>query len=144
MAYVSCEILGFCERLIYSDSDLENIFYLNYFSIINSYEKVYSSVIEPIKGGKHLSSKSGTIVKIYTQSKRFICKGCIKDSTNYCVSLKIDDLEQVNLINNNEQITLVEVIEDGVSIRGMRDCKVTSVDYVNGLVTIESNIKLDI
>ena len=68
VAYISCEMVIFKEKLIYFDDDLENIFYLNYYSIVNSYKKVYSSVIEPIKGEKqlseYLSSKSGTIFKI--------------------------------------------------------------------------------
>ena len=49
-----------------------------------------------------------------------------------------------NLSYTNLKISLVEVFEDGVSIRGMRDCKVSSVNYANGLVTIESNVKLGI
>jgi hypothetical protein len=149
VAYISCEMINLKENLIYSDDDdLENIFYLNYYSIVNSYKKVYSSVVEPIKGEKQLSeclsSKSGTIIKIYTQSKRVVCKGSMENNDNYSVSLRLADLEQASLIKNNEQVSLVEVIEDGVSIRGMRDCKVSSVSYANGLVTIESNVKLGI
>lgn len=148
VAYFSCEMIKFKGNLIYYDNDLENIFYLNYYSIVNSYKKVYSSVIKPIKGEKtlseFLSSKNETIVKIYTQSKRVICKGTMENNDNYTVSLKLSDLEQVSLIKYNEQISLVEVIEDGVSIRGMRDCKVSSVNYANGLVIIESNVKLGI
>ncbi|TNJ40434.1 hypothetical protein FGF66_01420 [Chlorobaculum thiosulfatiphilum] len=146
VAYVSCELINCRENLIYSYGDLENIFYLNYYSVINSYKEVYSSVAEPIKGEKilseRLSSRGGTFVKIYTQSKRFVCKGHMENNANYCVSLKLDDLQQVSLIKDNEQVALMEVIEDGVSIRGMRNCKVSFVDYENGLVTIESNIKL--
>lgn len=148
VAYISCEMINCKGNLICSGDDLENIFYLNYYSIVNSYKKVYSSVIEPIKGEKQLSgflsSKNGTIVKIYTQSKRVICEGTMENNDNYSVSLKLADLEQASLIKNNEQISLVEVIEDGVSIRGMRDCKVSSVSYANGWVTIESNVKLGI
>lgn len=148
LAYISCEMIKSKENLIYSDDDLENIFYLNYFSIVNSYKKVYSSVIKPIKGeerlSEYLSSQSGTIVKIYTQTKRVICKATMQNNDNFSVSLKLSDLEQLSLIKTNEKISLVEVFEDGVSIRGMRDCKVSSVNYANGLVTIESNIKLGI
>lgn len=148
VAYISCEMIKLKENLIYSDDDLEDIFYLNFFSIVNSYKKVYSSVIEPIKGeetlSEYLSSQSGTIVKIYTQTKRVICKATMLNNDNFSVSLKLSDLEQVGLIKTNEKISLVEVFEDGVSIRGIRDCKVSSVNYANGLVTIESNIKLGI
>lgn len=148
VAYISCEMIKLKKNLIYSDDDLENIFYLNFFSIVNSYKKVYSSVIEPIKGeetlSEYLSSQSGTIVKIYTQTKRVICKATMQNNDNFSVSLKLSDLEQVGLIKTNEKISLVEVFEDGVSIRGIRDCKVSSVNYTNGLVTIESNIKLGI
>ena len=148
VAYISCEMINFRGNLIYSDDDLLNIFYINYGSVVNSYKKVYSSVIEPIKGeeslSEYLSSQSGTIVKIYTQSKRVICKATMKNSDNFSVSLELSDLDQVSLIKTNERISLVEVFEDGTSIRGMRDCKVSSVNYSDGLVTIESNIKLGI
>jgi hypothetical protein len=148
VAYVSCEAIKSCEKLIYTDADLGNIYHLNCLSIINSYEKVYSSVIEPIKGEKqlseYLSSKSVTIVKIYTQSRRVVCNCTMENNNNYSVSLELADLEQASLIKMNDQISLVEVIEAGVSIRGMRDCKVSSVNYTNGLVTIESNVKLGI
>jgi hypothetical protein len=134
--------------LTFHDEDLENIFYLNYSSIKNSYEKVYSSIIEPINGekelSKYLSSNYETIVKIYTQSKRVICEGSVVNDSNFIISLKLDDLQQVQLIKDGEQIKLVEIIDNGESIRGMRDCKVSLIDYVKGLVTIESNLKFGI
>lgn len=148
VAYVSCEMMKSCEKLIYTDFDLSKIFYLNCLSIANSYKDVYSSVVEPIKGERQLSeclsSKCGIIIKIYTLSKRIVCKGSIENDDNYSISLNLDDLEQVGLIKNNEQISLVEVIKDGVSFRGMRNCKVSYVNYNNGSVTIESNVKLGI
>lgn len=148
VAYISCEMIKLKGNLIYSDDDLENIFYLNYFSIVNSHKKVYSSVVEPIKGeeklSEYLSSQSGTIVKIYTQTKRVICKATMQNNNSFSVSLKLSDLEQAGLIKTNDKISLVEVFENGVSIRVIRDCKVSSVNYTNGLVTIESNIKFDI
>ena len=146
IAYISCELLKSSENIIYSNYDLENIFYLNYFAIKNSYKKVYSSIIEPIKGecelSEYLSYRNEIIVKIYTQSKRVVCKGAIKRNSNAIVSLKIDDPLQVKLIKDGEHIKLLEIIENGVSIRGIRDCKVSSIDYVNGLVTIESDLLL--
>lgn len=148
VAYISCEMIKLKGSLIYSDDDLENIFCLNYFSIVNSSKKVYSSVVEPIKGeeklSEYLSSQSGTIVKIYTQTKRVVCKATMQNNDSFSVSLKLSDLEKVGLIKTNDKISLVEVFENGVSIRGIRDCKVSSVNYTNGLVTIESNIKFDI
>ncbi|AQZ96273.1 hypothetical protein BVH74_16610 [Halopseudomonas phragmitis] len=147
IAYLSCEMLKGQESLHFSDIDLENIFYLNYFSIVDSYSKVYSSVREPIKGGeqlsKILSSESGLIVKIYTQSKRIISVGSIKSDANSVVTLKVEDLEGIKQIKEGEQVKLMEVLEDGVSIRGMRECKASSVNYTNGEVVIESNIKLN-
>lgn len=148
VAYISCQLIKSREKLTFHDEDLENIFYLNYSSIKNSYAKVYSSIIEPIKGekelSKYLSSKYETIVKIYTQSKRVICEGSIVNDSNFIISLKLDDLQQVQLIKDGEQIKLVEIIENGESIRGMRDCKISSIDYVEGLITIESNLKFGI
>ncbi|PKM43999.1 MAG: hypothetical protein CVV05_14270 [Gammaproteobacteria bacterium HGW-Gammaproteobacteria-1] len=148
IAYLSCEILKGRENLYFSDIDLENIFYLNYFSIVNSYSKVYSSVREPIKGeaqlSKVLSSESGATVKIYTQSKRIVSTGSIASDTNSVVTLKVEDLEGLKRINDGEHVKLMEVIENGVSIRGMRECTVSSIDYSNGEVVIESNIKFKI
>jgi len=148
IAYVSCELIKSHENIIYSNSDFQDIFFLNYFSIINSYEKVYSSLIEPIKGenllSEHLAARSGTIVKIYTQSKRIVCNGTIESNTNFVVSLKLNDPEQVQLIKNCEYIKLLEVVEEGVSIRGMRECKISSIDYVNERVIIESNLQFGI
>ena len=148
VAYISCELLNQSSNLVYCESDLENIFYLNYFSIVNSYEKVYSSVIEPIKGEddliKLLSIKNNNIVKIYTETKRVISKGSITENGNYKISLRLDDIQQIKFIDDGDEVKLVEVIENGSSIRGMEDCKVTSIDYANGLVTIESNIQFGI
>ena len=148
IAYISCELIKSRENIIYSNGDLQKIFYLNYFSIINSYAKVFSSIIEPIKGenelSEHLASRNGVMVKIYTQSKRVACNGTIESSTNFVVSLKLDDPEQIQLIKDGEYIKLLEVVEAGVSIRGMRNCKVSSIDYVNGRVTIESNLQFGI
>lgn len=60
-AYVSCAFIKAESTLEFNDSELSNIFYLNYYSILNAHEHVYSSVIEPIKGeaelSKHLKSK---------------------------------------------------------------------------------------
>ena len=144
VAYISCELIRRLESISYSNSDLENIFYLNYFSITNSYEKVYSSVIDPMKDGgslaDHLSPKDATIVKIYTQSKRIFCKGSIEKDTEHFVLLKLYDLGQVSLIKNKEQVKLMEVIKNGVSIRGMRQCKISVIDHVNGLIEIKPSI----
>ncbi len=145
VAYVSCELINHSGNLFYSESELENIFYLNYFSIVNSHKKVFSSVIEPIKGEgdlvKHLATRNQTIVKIYTETKRVISSGSIEENTEFKISLKLDDIQQANLIKDGEEVKLVEVIEDGHSVRGMRECKVSSIDYENGLVTIESKLR---
>lgn len=147
IAYMSCEMLKGQENLHFSDTDLENIFYLNYFSIVNSYSKVFSSVREPIKGegqlSKILSSESGPIIKIYTQYKRIVSVGSIQSDTDSVVTLKVEDLGCIKQIKEGEQVKLMEVLEDGVSIRGMRECKASSVNYTNGEVVIESNIKLN-
>lgn len=146
VAYISCELIKSCENLTYSYDELENVFYLNYCSIINSNEEVYSSVLDPMKSedelSKHLSSRGGTTVKIFTQSKRIVCKGVIESSTKSTVSLKLHDLEKIKLLKNKEQVKLMEVTRDGVSIRGMRNCKIVSINYDNGVVAFEPTIQL--
>lgn len=148
VAYVSCELVNHSGDLFYSESDLENIFYLNYFSIVNSHKKVFSSIIEPIKGEddivRLLATKNQTIVKIYTETKRVISNGAIERDASFEISLKLNDIQQAKVIVDGEQVKLVEVIENGQSVRGMRECKVSSIDYDKGLVTIESNIQLGI
>lgn len=146
VAYVSCELIRpGCNAVIFSKDDLSNIFFLNYYSIVNSHEKVFSFVIEPMKAESQLSQllmqENKTTIKIYTQTKRLISPGSIEGNAKSIVSLKIEDIEQVGFINKEDEITLVEVIENGRSIRGMRNCKVTFIDYVNGIVTIESNFQ---
>jgi hypothetical protein len=93
---------------------------------------------------KLLAINNQTIVKIYTESRRVISSGTIADDTDFKISLRLDDIQKTKIIEDGEQVKLVEVIENGQSIRCMRECKVSSIDYENGLVTIESNIQLSI
>lgn len=151
-AYVSCEMLDAKKSIVFNNADLENIFYLNYFSVLNSYRNVYSSVIKPIKGeallSKLLSAEPKSLVKIYTLSKRIISNGVIlsdirtpvsaKYKTTSKVTLKIDDLSQLKLLTTDESIKLIEVLDNGISIRGMRNCRISRIDYNIGLIVIES------
>jgi|GEM_PF-1175512 len=150
-AYVSCEMLDAKKSIVFNKADLENIFYLNYFSILNSHRNVYSSVIEPIKGeallSKLLSAEPSGLVKIYTLSKRIISKCVIlsdtrtpvstKHKTKSQVTLKIDDLSQLRLLTVDESIKLIEVFDNLIS-KGMRDCRISRIDYSTGLIVIES------
>ena len=148
VAYVSCELISVSENMIFNDADLENIFYLNYYSVVNSYEKVYSSEIEPIKGeaklAEYLVNKKQTIVKIYTSTKRIIASGLLVDNDSFKVSVEFDDASQIDGIIKGEEVKLIEIVENGNSVRGMRDCTVSSVDYDHGLISVESNIKFGI
>jgi hypothetical protein len=147
-AYVSCELISISGNMIFSDVDLENIFYLNYHSVVNSHEKVYSSEIEPIKGeaelAKYLVDKKQTIIKIYTSTKRIITGGSLVDNDNFKVSVELDDATQINGIIRGEEVKLIEIVENGNSVRGMRNCTVSSIDYEHGLISVESNIKFGI
>lgn len=148
LAYISCELIKANGNIIYSDNDINNIFYLNYISIINSYSKVYSPVIEPIKGqaqlSQLLSSDRDTIIKIYTQSKRIVSGGSLASESTYKITVSINDLEQIKAIKPDDEIRLVEVIDNGLSIRGMRDCRISSIDYANGIVSIQSFFQLNV
>ncbi|AJI56607.1 hypothetical protein LA02_1625 [Francisella philomiragia] len=153
LAYISCNLLSTVDKIIYysnnDNGDLRNIFYLNYYSIINSYENVYSSVMEPIKGEIELSKilirnmeKHFILVKIYSRDQRIVSPCFIIDNSNFVINLEIKDLEQLKLIKENDHIEFIEVIEDGKSIRGMRDCKASRIDHLSGRVTIEAKLKL--
>lgn len=148
VAYMSCELISVSGNMIYTDNNLENIFFLNYQSVVNSYEKVYSSEIEPIKGedklAKYLVDKKLTIIKIYTSTKRVIASGSLADNDNFKVSVEVDDTSHIKGIIRGEKVNLIEIIENGNRVRGMRDGTVSSIDYENGLISVESNIKFDI
>lgn len=102
-------------------------------------------MIEPIKGetqlSKILSSNNDMFVKIYTQSKRIASACTIMNDTNSVVTLKIQNLEQLKSIKCGDKVKLMEVIQNGLSIRGIRECRISSIDYVNGVVVIELNLK---
>jgi hypothetical protein len=146
LAYISCELIHHSGELIYSLDDLESVFYLNYNSIINSHELIYSPIAEPMKAevelSRHLSQKIEIFVKIYTEKKRIVAEGKIKVNGDSEITLELNNPNELKSINLGEPIQLVEVIACGRSIRGMRRCKVSKINHEKGLITIESNIKL--
>lgn len=149
IAYVSCELLICDQRLYFDDHQLGNIFYINYWSIINSHKRVYSSIIEPIKGEEKLSyilqqKEQTTYIKIYTVDHRIMTKGKFQHTNNNSILFVCENKQELLKLDIGMKISLVEVIKNNFSIRGMRDCFVKNLDIMSGSVEIESHFKLDI
>lgn len=146
VAYVSCELIRKDTIRKMVVNDLSNVFYLNILSIKNAYEYVYSSIKEPIKEeaalSKHLSQPENDrlIVRIYTNSKRIISPVKLDQKDSSSVSIFIDKNDSRDL-TINENVKLIEILENGNSIRGMRHCTITDLNYDTGFIKIESKIK---
>ncbi|WP_196018957.1 DUF4238 domain-containing protein [Serratia ureilytica] len=148
VAYVSCKLIDSKEKMVINEMDIGNIFFLNLFSIYNAREGIYSSIKEPIKGeaelSKYLIAKSGLVIKIYTNDDRIISNGEIVRDSDSTLTIKAHDLLLINGISEGEYIKLVEVMKNGESIRGLRECKVLSINYNNGLITFKSNLPFEL
>ena len=149
IAYVSCDLIKAESTLEFNDSELMNVFYLNYYSILNAHEHVYSSVIEPIKGevelSKYLKNRGiGQFIKIYTGSHRLSIKGQVLSSNANSLSFMCDPSNQLIKLKLGEKVSLAEVYDSGSSIIGMRHCSVQKIEVDCGLVVLESDFKLRI
>lgn len=144
IAYVSYKLLSTKDKIIISEASIANVFYLNLFSIYNSHKNIYSPIDEPIKGERelsiYLSSERGFIVKIFTAAERVISKGMILSDSDTTLTVKVDDLDAIENIKKGEFIKLIEIIKNGDSIRGIRNCRVSSVRHNNGIITFKSNL----
>lgn len=73
-----------------------------------------------------------------------IASGSITRNDNFVLSVSFDDPSLIDDISMGESVSLIEVIENGSSVMGMRYCIVSSIDYASGLISVESNIKIGI
>ncbi len=149
IAYVSCDLIKAGVTLEFNDSELRNIFYLNYYSISNAYNHIYSPVIEPIKGeaelSEHLKSKQdGQYIKIYTDNHRLTIKGHVVSSDGNSLSFLCEPSNELSKLELEEKVSLVEVYDGSSSIIGQRYCSVQKLDINSGLVVFESDFKLRI
>lgn len=147
IAYISCDLLRSDKIIEFCDNNLVNIFYLNYWSILNAYNNVYSSIQEPIKGEAKLShhlkmAKHGVYIKVYTENDRVILNGELVPSDENTLSITCETDNEFSKLQLGAKVSLVEVIENGCSIRGMRHCSVQGLDLNTGLIVIESDFKL--
>lgn len=149
IAYVSCKLIKAGTTIEFNNRELRNIFYLNYYSIINAHKHVYSSVIEPIKGEAELSrylkiEKNGQFIKIYTDRHRLSIKGQLVSRSENSLSFLCERNDELFKLELGEKVSLVEVYDSGSNISSMRYCSVHKIDVDSGLVVIESNIRLRI
>jgi hypothetical protein len=149
IAYVSCDLIKAGVTLEFNDSELKNIFYLNYYSISNAYNYVYSSVIEPIKGEAELSKRlkikqDGQFIKIYTDNHRLTIKGQVVSSDMNSLSFLCEPSDELTKLKLEEKVSLAEVYDDGRSIIGMRHCSIQKLNMNSGLVVLDSDFKLRI
>ncbi|AMG12225.2 TPA: DUF4238 domain-containing protein [Vibrio vulnificus] len=150
IAYISCDLI-ISENLVYfSDYHLREIFYLNYYSILNADEKVYSSIAEPMKGeaelSKHLKGlkSKGQYIKVYTELYRLKLHGELIETDRKILWFKCDHTNELSKLTKGEKVSLVEVISDGKSIVGKRYCSIMEIDSVSGLIAFKSDFKLRI
>ncbi|EKF9515428.1 hypothetical protein O1C21_003615, partial [Vibrio cholerae] len=150
IAYISCDLIISENEINFYDRHLENIFYLNYYSILNADEKVYSSIAEPMKGEVELSrhlkelKSKGQYIKVYTELYRLRIDGELIESDGNILRFKCYHTNELPKLATGDKVSLVEVINDGKSIVGKRYCSIMEVDNVSGLVSFKSDLKLRI
>ncbi|HAS8533422.1 TPA: DUF4238 domain-containing protein, partial [Vibrio vulnificus] len=144
VAYVSCDLIKAGSALEFNDSELMNILYLNYYSILNAHEYVYSSVVEPIRDEAELSKmlkikNSGQHIKIYTDTHRLKLKGQVISSDANNLSFLCEPNDDLTKLKLGEKVSLAEVYESGTNIIGKRYCLVQKLEIDSGLVVLESD-----
>ncbi|EIY8833363.1 hypothetical protein MN385_005071, partial [Escherichia coli] len=68
----------------------------------------------------------------------------ILNDEDYVITLKLDSLYETKKLKGNEKINKIEIIEDGISIRAMRECHISSINYDVGVVVVESDFNFGI
>ncbi|WP_322803970.1 DUF4238 domain-containing protein [Vibrio alfacsensis] len=149
IAYVSCDLIKSGRMLDFNESELAHIFYLNYYSILNANENVYSSVIEPMKAEEDLSlhlktKQNGQIIQIYTNNHRLRLKGQVVSSNGNNLSFLCEPNSELTKLCSGDKVSLAEVYDNGTSIIGMRYCSVKKIEVKTGLIVLESDIQLHI
>ena len=133
-----------------SINDLLNIFYLNIESVKNSSLKIYSSIKAPFSCELELSEylqsmqKDHLFVKIYANEQRVISNVSIGNKDHNSIEMILESFDKLIHFKIGDSVSLIEIIENGLSIRGMRDCLITDVDHKTGLLKVESKLKFNI
>ena len=143
IAYISCDLIQTDKIIEFDNNNLKNIFYLNYWSILNADNSVYSSIKEPIKGEVELShllkkAKHGICIRTYTENHRLILRGKSVSSDESSVSIICEISDELLKLELGERVSFIEVIENGCSVIGMRHCFVKDLDINLGSIVIES------
>jgi hypothetical protein len=153
IAYISCELIQDKRKgSLFILDDLSCIFWINYHGVKNAHENVYSSIVEPIKGEKQLSDflvneateDSGYIAKIYTHDDRYLLPITDYNTTNEMIEFTTDDIAFRNSVTVGENISLIEIFDNGRSCRGMRECIVEFINPNVGRFNVAPKIKLGI
>lgn len=146
IAYVSCELILGGHEIEFHESSLGNVFYLNYWSIINANKNIYSSIANPIHSESKLSEILKKInyhvyIKIYTEKYRIKGEGILVVSEDSNISFLFSKPSDASNLHDAIDVGFVEVIDKGQSVRGMRYCFIKKFDPILGLVEIESKFK---
>lgn len=150
IAYVSSQYFKENLDVKLDINDLLNIFYLNIESVKNSSQKIYSSIKTPFAGelelSEHLQSrqKDHLFVKIYANEQRVISNISMGNKDHNAVEIILESLDKLLHFKIGDSVSFIEIIENGMSIRGMRDCCITDLDHKTGLLKVESKLKFNI
>jgi len=133
-----------------SADDLLNIFNLNIESVINSSQRIFSSIKMPFAGELELSEYIQSIkndrlfVKIYANEQRVISNISIVNKDHNSIEIILESFDKLIHFKKGDSVSLIEIIENGMSIRGMRYGCITDVDCKTGFLKVESKLMLNI
>lgn len=123
MAYISCDLILSNKIINFQDINLENIFYLNFWTVLNSYKYIYSSI----------PKNNQSYIKVYTSIDSIISIGNLVDNSDFSLLFQFENKDHLKKLQLNISVSFVEAIENGESIRGMRNCIVKEINLENGI-----------
>ncbi|WP_217517359.1 DUF4238 domain-containing protein [Vibrio metschnikovii] len=149
LAYISSEFISSDLVINFSDENIKNILYLNYFSLNNSQKKIYSSVDNPFVDEtlmadllKTNSIKKLNSLRLYTEKKRFLIYGELISKEDNAIMYKFDSFDSSDDIYESMKILELSVIEDKKEIIYAKDCVIVSMDLNSKILKIDLCVAL--
>jgi hypothetical protein len=148
IAYISSPLIRTCENRRILVDDICYVVFLNTATILNASINVYSSFKPPKQvdqeTSKYIQSdqRRGFYAKIYGNGSRVIATLVKSESGRNDIKLLLEHGSDLKPFSEGDDISLCEVVKNGCSIRGMRECNVSAIDHEIGSITIESRFKI--